>query len=294
MTNYLGIDGGGSSTRLLVVNQDNDVLYRACGGPSNVLVVGEERASHSLLDLMPEVPIHAVVAGLAGADRPHVRSFWLNLLNRFASQCWVVGDYRIAWAAATGGRSGITAIVGTGSIIYAEHKDKTRRMGGYGWRIGDAGSGIALGQAALKAVLAHIEGWGPQTGLEPAVKAWAGESTASGILDYVYRDSTEWRRVSDLARHVLALASADEVAHGIVRRQADELTRAIGAAADAVKLPASVSCSLTGGLAALWHPYLQPVILSTLDRDMTINEKEPVEGAVQLARNWYTTPEEAL
>jgi glucosamine kinase len=288
---YIGIDGGGSSTRLLLRTGEGHTLSQKRGGPSNVLVVGEDRARQNLLDLLPAEPVDVLVAGLAGADRPAVRRLWRGVLSPYASQCWVVGDYRIAWAAATDGQPGLIAIVGTGSIVYAEHAQATARVGGYGWRVGDAASGFALGRSAVKAVLAALEQWGPATALQDAVAVWADGVTARQILDHVYDPQTDWRSVADLAPTVLDLARSDAVAREIVRQHGATLARYMQAGAEAVSLPASAIWALSGGLASRWLPYLKEVLGS--HPKLVVSLRDPVEGATRLAQLWHDSAREA-
>lgn len=97
---YLGIDGGGSHTRALVLDDTGSVVYRGEGGPSNVLVVGEERARASLEEALATWTdsVTGGVLGMAGADRPQVTRFWqTSAVPRIGGPVLVVGDYRIAW-----------------------------------------------------------------------------------------------------------------------------------------------------------------------------------------------------
>ncbi len=290
MAKYLGIDGGGSSIRILITDESGRPLYKSKGGPANVLVVGEQRARDALYDILPShTYFDGVVAGLAGSDRPAVREFWDRVLNPIARQHWVIGDYRIAWAALTEGQPGLVAIVGTGSIVYAENGKDTTRLGGYGWRIGDAGSGLTLGHDAIEAVLADCEGWGPHTSLTDHVMDWASAKSPEEILNHLYRPDTDWRTASDLAATVLREAGRDGVAHTIIERHQEVLIRYFRAALERCPLPPFSPLGLTGGLASMWHSYLEPLVYEAAGVHLRLSSHEPVQGALQLARLWSKT-----
>lgn len=287
MAKYLGIDGGGSSTRILIKDESGHLLHQAQGGPANVLVVGEQRARHALYDILPpHTHYDGVVAGLAGSDRPAVREFWDQVLGPIASQHWVIGDYRIAWAALTEGQPGLVAIVGTGSIVYAENGKDTTRLGGYGWLIGDAGSGVTLGHDAIEAALADCEGWGPHTSLTPLVMDWASAKSPKEILNHLYHPDTDWRTASDLASVVLREASHDGVAQTIVERHQAVLIRYFRQALQRCPLPPLAPLGLTGGLASLWHSYLEPAVYKAIGVHLILSPHDPVQGASLLAQLW--------
>ncbi len=110
---YIGIDGGGTKTRAVLVN-DSDVVARAVAGPSNVLVAGEQRAFeavsqvwHELLKHVQGNVLEGTVLGLAGIDRSFIRDNWIRRLDQFiVGHYWLVGDYQLAWAAMTNGAPG--------------------------------------------------------------------------------------------------------------------------------------------------------------------------------------------
>ena len=55
-------------------------------------------------------------------------------------------------------------IAGTGSIAYGRNANrKFARVGGWGYIFGDEGGGFDLTRQALRAILRHEEGWGPDT-----------------------------------------------------------------------------------------------------------------------------------
>lgn len=280
----LGLDGGGSSLRGVAINEVGETVKSMHGGPANVVVVGERKAREALREVVQDTRYDVIVAGMAGGDRPWVRRFWEDELRPFARHVTVVGDYRIAWAALTGGEPGMVAIFGTGSICYGEHQTLTARVGGYGWKVGDVGSGIALGSAAIRASVAAWERWGPPTSLEQAVRAWSGVEGTRELLDYLYRPAHDWRNVSDLAAHVFSNAeSGDEAAETILRDASREILLQWQSVLHEIRLDRTAMVGLTGGLAPLWRQRLDPLWHDVGGEPLVSISREPVEGAAQWA-----------
>ncbi len=286
---FLGIDGGGSSTRAWILDESGQLVQELRGGPSNVVVVGEARARQALDAIVKgDATYDGVVAGIAGADRPWVRAFWESVLGGVSETVWVMGDYRIAWAALTDGDPGLVAIFGTGSVFYAECGDTSLRIGGYGWKIGDVGSGIALGRHAVEAALGHMEGWAPATSLTEAVVDWAKARDKAELLNYIYRPDVDWRTVSDLAGQVFVLADrGDMVAEAILKDEAAKALRYLETAHRAAGMPPASPTGLAGGLAHLWHPRLEEPWRELVGRPLVRVTREPVEGAARLARSLW-------
>lgn len=288
---FLGIDGGGSSTRAIVLDTDTGLMEERRSGPSNVLVIGEERAAEALRSLIrPDEHFQAAVVGIAGADRPWVRAFWERAVTPMADMVWVMGDYRTAWAALTDGAPGLVAIFGTGSVFYAENGDHQARLGGYGWKVGDVGSGIMLGQLAVRAALAHLDGWGPSTALTDRVLTWAQVRDKTALLNHVYAPEVDWRSVSDLAAPTFAAAAeGDGVAEALLAEEGDRILRYLEATARAAELSPRDPVGFSGGLARFWHGRLNGWWQGQRGAALDVVTREAGEGAVRLAQRWYHT-----
>lgn len=282
---YLGLDGGGSTLRALTITDTGLTLASEQSGPANLLAVGEKRAREALGHVMTYDHYDGIVAGMAGADRPWVQKFWEAALQPFADRVLVVGDYRIAWAAFTDGAPGMITIFGTGSIFYGEHYGRKARIGGYGWKIGDIGSGIALGRAAIRATLAAWEGWGPKTALGQAVSAWSGAFTPETLLNYIYAPTMDWRSVSDLASSVFTEAEAgDEAASAILGQQEQDILRQWDTLITAIHLSQTDSVGLMGGLATQWKERLNGKWQQHHGSSLITVTREPVDGAAHWAK----------
>eukprot|EP00898_Chlorokybus_atmophyticus_P004099 jgi/Chlat1/4690/Chrsp3S05622 len=185
--------------------------------------------------------VAAVGAGLAGVDRPgddeRVKG-WLRPLFRDPAPLFSIhNDALAALAAGTEGRlpNACVLIAGTGTVALGVGKDGSRaRASGWGPGFGDAGSGYALGNAALEAVARAHDGRGrPAERLTRAVLSELGLEKPEDLIGWRYAD-TSWARVAALAPVVLALCNdggGDAEAQNIAEDGARELATSAKAVA---------------------------------------------------------------
>src|SRR5262249_51794385 len=118
---YLGIDGGGSKTALLLVDEYYNEICHIHTGPSNYLSIGPEAAKNAIaagVSQLTEQP-DIVCGGFAGAGRPESVGFYRDLLQTLVpgAQIIIESDAFIASIGAIGIDPGILLIAGTGSIV---------------------------------------------------------------------------------------------------------------------------------------------------------------------------------
>ncbi|MGH9818268.1 MAG: BadF/BadG/BcrA/BcrD ATPase family protein, partial [Candidatus Acidiferrales bacterium] len=195
----IGIDGGGTKTVAVAMNQQRLILGEGRAGSSNRNSVGAEKAQTNL-----ETAIHAaltaaglgvdavtgVCAGMAGVDRPHERvvlARWLGALLP-AARAMIENDAMIALASATEGiLFGVVAISGTGMIVYGvDAAGQRRRAGGWGALLDEYGSGYAMGMAALRAIVQAADGTRPPTRLQPAILRHLGLQHPQDLIAWTY------------------------------------------------------------------------------------------------------------
>jgi glucosamine kinase len=159
---YLGMDGGGSKTALLLVDEHDNEICRVQSGPSNYLSVGPDAAKAAIeqgisqLTGRPDI----VCAGFAGAGRPDGKTFYREILHALMPDAQVIveSDAFIASIGAIGVDPGILLIAGTGSIVIGRDKDRSIfRVGGWGPTFGDEGSGFWIGREAIRAALRSLD-----------------------------------------------------------------------------------------------------------------------------------------
>src|SRR5262245_46276024 len=159
---YLGIDGGGTKTSFLLVDEYYNEICHLQSGPSNYLSIGADAAREAIsqgVSQLTETP-NIVCAGFAGAGRPDSVTFYKNVLQTLIPNAQIIieSDAFIASIGAIGIDPGILLIAGTGSIVIGRDKDRTMfRVGGWGPYFGDEGSGFWIGREAVRAALRSID-----------------------------------------------------------------------------------------------------------------------------------------
>ncbi len=238
---YLGIDGGQSSTTAVIGDETGRVLGSGRGGPCNHVAAAEGRAKFfgaiggCLRQACEEagldagaVRFEAVCAGFSGG--PADKEVYLRELIR-AERYFVTTDALIALSGATAGAPGIITIAGTGSIAYGRNAARRfARVGGWGYVYGDEGGGFDITRQALRAVLRHEEGWGPDTVLRERLLAATGSDDANDLMHRFYTPEFPRPVIAGFSKLVDSAAmEGDAVARNILLNAAQQLATSTSA-----------------------------------------------------------------
>jgi N-acetylglucosamine kinase-like BadF-type ATPase len=204
-----------------------------------------------------------VVAGLTGLEPDSRESRTAIRILRGITRAPLVQatwDAAIAFAGASAGRAGVAVIAGTGSVAYGRNANgHTARAGGYGYLIDDAGGGMSLGRAALRAALANVDGRGPATALRPLVAARLGGWAQ--IRQRVYGEGGGRALLASLVPLVeRAALRGDDVARNILQQAGYELGELVVAVASRLKmLDDAFSVFPVGGVFEMGRLVLDPL-----------------------------------
>jgi len=260
----VGVDGGGSGTRCSVIGLDGVFLASGTGGPSNPITVGVEEARNSIMKSVKEViektgvgGFKASVLGIAGTDRSKLKTELLDKLPDSLGEKEIVSDAESALAGATACRHGVIVLAGTGSIVYGENQDgDTARAGGWGWRLGDEGSGYTIGRNAIIGVLKAYDGRGPETMLASQVLRDLGLNEVEDIIDWAYASGREPRDFAELVPTVRrAAGEGDEVANLVLAEAGCELGLMAQAVIKRLNLVEEFPITFNGGIFQSSGPY---------------------------------------
>lgn len=297
MTVRIGVDAGGSHTEA-VLDRDGGTI-RAATGPGAVRPGEEERAVRQWIEAvgavlaragMPIGPV-SVVVGAAGSGRsglsPTLESAAAKALPT-GSRVRVVTDGLIALEAAfPGGAPGIVVMAGSGSIAYGRDANGAiRRVGGYGWRMSDEGSGYALGAAALRRIARSLDGRDAPTTFEDTVVRDLGLPTAEALVAWsVAAAPGEVAALAGTIGH--AAAAGDPAAVALVAEAARDLATLAAALVPHVAGSGSVSVALGGGMlrpdSALRAPTIQYLTELAPGAGVLDAAVDPPLGALRLA-----------
>jgi glucosamine kinase len=198
----------------------------------------------------------------------------------------VATDIEIALAAAFDENPGIVVSAGTGSVAVGRDRNgKRHRIGGYGWQMGDEGSGYAIGRAALGAVSRAADGRSPRTALSDRVLAATRSQDFDDLIRWAAGASPA--EVAALAPGVLEVAAAgDPLAQGIADYAARELTQLAICLLPIMEMELPVGVALTGGLLAADGPLRRSVLTRLREEPGLTPVDTPVDavaGALRLA-----------
>lgn len=234
----VGVDGGGTRTRAIILDPEEKVMAEGQAGPSNPLRVGIATAAAAVREAVDKAcsnaaiqrhEIAAVGIGLAGVRRKDIRVRMREVLiaTLGIKQIELVSDGDIALAGATNGRPGIVVIAGTGSICCGINaRGKRVCAGGWGPMVGDEGGGSWIARRALQAVAYQSDERGPETSLTAAACAYFHVREAEDLSTAIYAPNITNERIAGFARQVIEVArSGDPVAREIMGEAGRELGR---------------------------------------------------------------------
>lgn len=282
-TLFLGIDGGGTTSRARLTDVNGVTLGEGRSGSSN-LNMGIEAAAEAVLAAAREALAAAGLSagrmgdivggfGLAGANIPALAEGLLARPFPFASFA-LASDAVIACLGAHGGEDGAVLILGTGSQGLTLTGGKATTVGGWGFELSDDGSGAVLGLAALRAAIHSVDGLAPVSGLTTATLARFGGDPSAAV---VWAKTATPRDYASLAPLIVEhFAQGDPVARALLDFSAGTVARMLRRL---IELGAE-RIALMGGLALVYPPLLPPELQGYLVQP----RGDAMDGALAFAR----------
>jgi N-acetylglucosamine kinase-like BadF-type ATPase len=294
----LGLDGGGTKTDCVLINEDRAVLARTQTGPSNPLRVGFGAAIGAVRDAARQAmaqarvaansPPTAICVGLGGVGPPDSAEKVRALLAAEfpESRLQLCTDLDLALAAAGGGPA-VVLLAGTGSFAIARNAaGQTARAGGYGSQIGDEGSAYDIGRRAVLTAMHENDRTGSDSVLGQRLLRELGVTTWSEVKSRAQAASDEvFPRLFSV---VAAMAEiGDAAAQGILRAAAVDLTMLAENVAARLAVHGRFFLAKTGGMMGRSR-FLEAQLDERLQRAFPEAEigqlkMSPAEAAAQMA-----------
>ncbi len=296
---FAGIDGGGTKSRLIAVDEEGNYYGPYIGGSTNAnsnpaaSVQGNIKSLlFSFLDEQGKglEDLKGVCIGSAGVDLPQHVIQYTGLVKGIGLECpvKVVNDVEIVLESEAKGEPGVVIIAGTGSIALGKDASgKTARIGGWGHMIGDEGSGYWIGREAICRSLKSYDGREKPTMLAKMLIDTCGLSEVTDILELVYAPNSNKSMIAGFSRLVdTAAAAGDEVAMEILSDAANDIFMMADAAVRSLDLSGSFPVILSGGTIQGSDIYLKLVKerLYVLTDRVECTSQEPYMGALYLAQ----------
>jgi glucosamine kinase len=275
----VGADIGGTATRVAVADLSGRILSLATGGPGNPNAVGTAGSAAQICAVMSQAlagvdgDVSSVVIGLAGASRTDSDQGFLRAAvpERVLVQPVLVSDLAVAFSSATPRPRGYVILSGTGAVAGEIVEDVVvAQRDGWGWLLGDEGSGFWLGRAAVRATLRGLQEGQPLGRLQRGVLTAAGATDYPGLLRACYAATPTWlaRFAPLVAAHCDADPAAAEIAELAVGRLSELLLSLDPRPGEPIVLAGSVLTSVgpisRAFLARIGHRLSNPLLHSTI------------------------------
>ncbi len=280
----IGVDGGGSKTEIVALDQTGRVLRSLRKPASNYHVVGMEQAVRHIIEgigeALQEETLEGIGISLAGIDTPED---WKIMADGLKKRLMILAQETMipypevpvvlendsfgALMSVKGEFSGNVLAVGTGAVaLGVNNEGEVFRVGGWGYLIGDQGSGYDIGRKALTAMAASFDGYGPKSILETTITEHLRLAQVYEIKDWLYRSKRTNKEVAALVPVVVETARmGDCISQSILV----EAGRALGLLTRALlRKTKGLELGLVGGIGCIWES-LEPSFQSTLQEEFT-------------------------
>ncbi|NVM76590.1 glucosamine kinase [Duganella sp. SG902] len=264
---FIGVDGGGSGTRVRLARADGAEIAEGASGPSGLMhgiakawAAVEEAAAQAFRAAGRDFPNKSSIAvglGLAGVHNKQWAAEFVAANPGYA-QVALESDGHTTVLGAHRGKPGAIIALGTGSVGEIKLADGRHvEVGGWGFPAGDEASGAWMGLRAINHVQQVLDGRMPANAFATDVaNACGGERNA---IQTWLAQATQ-TKYAQLARIVLQHGDSNDTARGILLAAGDEVELMANALDASGKLP----IALCGGLAAPLRPYLPAALLPRL------------------------------
>lgn len=225
----IGVDGGGTHTVAVAARSDGRVIAATRGASLNYHNIGMPCARERLHALVTQLQsrcggaaVRRICVGMSALDSPADEA----TKRKFAGDRFAPGildmqsDAYIALMGFTLGAPGVIVVCGTGSmLLMMDAHGNQHARGGWGYLLGDPGSGYTLARMGLGAVIEQAEGLGPQTCLTDEALAYFDVTAPRGIIDRVYAEGFTPDKLAGFAKCVLRAAQSGDAPSCAILRE---------------------------------------------------------------------------
>lgn len=298
---YVGIDGGGTKTRVMVVDSNGSIIQDITTKGTNINRSGWDIAVNILLSLLKSLKdnilgdsLAYVAVGLSGVDIHKERLLPLLQTALPSAKFSIEHDTMPALMSSLDEKIGIVMVSGTGSIASGvDSFGKSLRAGGWGYLLGDEGSAYDIGLKALRSLMKSYDGRLENTILTTSILDYLNLDEPKDIINFIYQGRSGQDAISELSKIVFLCAeNNDHVSVDILRESACELSRLVNPLINNLCFTGpQIPIVLAGGVtknSRVFTTFLTDSIRKlTKDRtdvSIILSEFPPVIGAVKLAK----------
>ncbi|MCR8660214.1 N-acetylglucosamine kinase [Paenibacillus endoradicis] len=305
----MGVDGGGSKTYTVIVNEEGDLLGEGLSQSGNYEIVGLSQAMVNIKESMDlalqeanlkEANIDFVQYGLAGADRPQDFVMLSRELSKFSYVAWdLVNDAMEGLRIGSTDYTGVVLICGSGTNAIGRNEvGEIVQIGGLGEMFGDRAGGKYLAATTFSLAFRAWEGREIATSLTSKIPEFFGLQTMLEVRDHILDAELEY--IPEQITVVLheAASEGDMLSRVLLEQTGKELGLAALAVLDKLRsaIDEAIPIVLIGSVLQKGRsPYLLMYLKKTIQKkykeaQLFIPEMVPVYGAVMLAMDQLSIP----
>jgi len=214
MAFYLGIDGGGTKTKISIIDENENLLFENIVGPSSIDTVSNSTTLNSFKDALtpflqsnPNVIFDSVLVGIGGIvfdEDSHTVETIIRLLPQIGDLTIVCARSDMETALFSGGNYdfGIALICGTGMVAYGRKGNRTHKSGGWGFKEGELGSAYHLGREAIRYSIRCLDGRLPSDSFSDEIRETIGLNDSSDIIQTIDKYYGQRHLTAQLAKIV--------------------------------------------------------------------------------------------
>ena len=295
---YLGVDGGGTKTELIVTDGEGKELLSLSGGATSFKSVGNAAAFSNMRDLVRRMENFGIRAGhvtksvwgMSGCDTPEDRLVYEAMIQQAGfppEKTYVCNDALLPfWAAAD--VPGVVVIAGTGSIVVGvDSRGRSSRIGGWNYSFSDLGSGYWMACRLLREMTLWLDGCREDCFTFRAVEQKLLPQ-GGGREEMLYRLSnlTKGDEIASYASIVLETAESP-LCKKLRQGAVDSLTLYAGKMLENLKAQGeeNLKIVLSGGLFKSDCFRAQAVEAMEKLAPVVVNTVSPAMGGIRIARN---------
>ncbi len=300
MDYIIGIDGGGTKTVGLLTTIEGEEIAKTKNGPSNYHVVGVETTYQVLNDIIKTLTAQidctrnnfVICIGMAGLGREDDKKVITEICDKIeiTTQRILTHDAHIALVGGIGKPEGIIVISGTGSIVYGiDSHGNEIRAGGWGYLIGDEGSGYDIAIKGLQAVAKATDYRQSSTILTELYLTQLNLEDPKQLIRWVH--AAERNEIAQLSGTVFeGMENGDRIAIGIIETATDELICAVESVIRQATFNDTINIVLNGGNLIhqkVFSDNLKNKLYEKIDNiSVMFPISDPVDGAILLAKSY--------
>ncbi len=254
---HIGIDGGGSGTRVIIADHNFNILTRNVGAPS-ALGLGIQRAWNSITENIKQAFLHigvkeipyqeiAIGIGISGANNEIWKKEFLNFSPSF-NKLVVDTDGFTTLLGAFENNPGVVIAIGTGSVGVSYSNEGVREsVSGFGFPSGDEASGSWLGMRACSHTEKCLDGRRPHSPLAHEILAFC-KNENKDFLNWL--GEANQNSFAKLAPLIFKVKDTDHAAAELLHLAGMEVAEMVLALDPELRLPLSICGSLGAELIA--------------------------------------------